>query len=102
MDKPHYIVRRSRSGRFNFVLITEAGRFTGSVSIRSEGQSSAEIKRQASDKIRALAKSFAEATRGTLMTEDGPMNEAEADEPPPPPSAHLLHKPYVISRNYVA
>ncbi|TXM67140.1 hypothetical protein FV229_10965 [Methylobacterium sp. WL120] len=56
------MVRRSRSGRFNFVLITEAGRFTGCVYVRSEGESSAEINRHASDKIRALAKSFGEAT----------------------------------------
>ena len=87
LTKPHYIVRRSRSGRFNFVLITEAGCFTGSVSIRSEGQSSAEIKQQASDKIRALAISFAEATSVALMAEDEPMSETEADEPPPLPGA---------------
>ena len=88
LTKPHYIVRRSRSGRFNFVLITEAGRFTGAVSIRSEGQSSAEIVRQTNDKIRALAKSFSEVTSVTLMAEDEPMRGAEADEPPPPPGAY--------------
>ena len=80
---PHYIVRRSRSDRFNCVLITEAGHFTGSVSVRSEGQSSAEIKQQASDKFCALTKSFAEATSVMLMAEDGPMSETEAESRPP-------------------
>ncbi|WP_244030644.1 hypothetical protein [Methylobacterium sp. E-016] len=66
MAKPHYIVRRSRSGRFNFILITEAGRFKGYVNTDLDGQSRAEIERQALDKIGALAESFAEATGLTL------------------------------------
>ena len=59
---PHYIVRRSRSGRFNFVLITDAGRLTGFVTTDLDGQPNSEIERQARDKIRALAESFAKAT----------------------------------------
>lgn len=66
LASPHYIVRRSRSGRFNFVLITDAGRFTGYVITEPSGRSSAELEQEARDKIRALAGSFAEVTGLTL------------------------------------
>lgn len=69
MTKTHYIVRRSRSGRFNFVLITEAGRFTGYVITKLDGRSNAELEREARDKIRALADSFAEIAGLTLSAE---------------------------------
>ena len=81
MDTPHYIVRRSRSGRFNFALITEAGRFTGYVMTSVESGSNDEMKRQAQDKIRALAESFIEATSVAFKAEDGPANETEVGEP---------------------
>jgi hypothetical protein len=84
LPKPHYIVRRSRSGRFNFALITEAGRFTGYVTTSVESGSNDEMKRQAQDKIRALAESFAEATSLSFKAEDGAANETEAGEPASP------------------
>lgn len=72
---PHYIVRRSRMGKFNFVLITDGGRLTGSVTISLEGQSNVELERQARDKIRTLAEAFAETTRLALNTEtEAPTN----------------------------
>ena len=82
---PHYIVRRSRSGRFNFTLITDAGRFTGNVSVPLDGRSSAEIEQHAHNKIRALAESFAKATGLTLNT------EAELHPSEEEPSSHLFH-----------
>ena len=60
MSKVHYIVRRSRSGRFNFTLISEAGRITGSVIVTTTGRSGADIERDAHAQIRRLAETFAE------------------------------------------
>lgn len=59
MEKPHYIVQRSRSGRFNFTLLTSAGRLTGSVVVPIDGRPSDEIKRLAFEQIRVLAEDFA-------------------------------------------
>ncbi|TXM89370.1 hypothetical protein FV223_21805 [Methylobacterium sp. WL116] len=69
MAPPHYVVRRSRSGRFNFALITDYGRITGYVSTDLDGRSSAELEREARDKIGALAGSFAEVAVPTLDVE---------------------------------
>jgi hypothetical protein len=69
LAKPHYVVRRSRSGRFNFILITDEGRLIGSVPIKIEGGSSTKIERQARDKIRSLSESFAETAGVTLGAE---------------------------------
>ncbi|GJD98023.1 hypothetical protein OCOJLMKI_5262 [Methylobacterium iners] len=59
MAQRHFIVRRSRLGRFNFTLLTIAGRLTGSVTVPVEGRSAGEIKQHALDQIRALAEEFA-------------------------------------------
>ena len=59
MAKVHYIVRRSRSGRFNFTLISEEGRLTGSVIIETKGKTRIDIERDARDQIRHLAEMFA-------------------------------------------
>ncbi|TXM64602.1 hypothetical protein [Methylobacterium sp. WL120] len=82
MPKRHYVFRRSRSGRFNFALITDDGRLTGSVSISLNGQESVEIDRQARAKIRAIAESFAAANGLVLTEEAGPYVEEEADYAP--------------------
>ena len=79
MAKPHYVVRRSRSGRFNFTLITDDGRLTGSVSTEPSGRPGTEIEQEARDKIRAIADSFATATGLTLTEEAAPCIEEEAD-----------------------
>ncbi|TXN03071.1 hypothetical protein FV222_08915 [Methylobacterium sp. WL103] len=79
MAKPHYIVRRSRSGRFNFTLITDDGRLTGSISTEPNGRPGNEIEQEARDKIRAIAGSFATATELKLAEEGTPCIEQEAD-----------------------
>ena len=84
MSKPHYVVRRSRSGRFNFALITDAGRFTGSVSTELDGRSGAEIEREARNKIRSLAASFAKAA-GLVLDAEADLQLARDT-----PSDHLL------------
>lgn len=84
LAKPHYIIRRSRSGRFNFALITDAGRLTGSVSVPLRDRANAEMEREARDKIRALAESFVEATSLTLKA--GPaLHHSEAEPSLPTP-----------------
>lgn len=79
LPKPHYVIRRSRSGRFNFALITDHGRLTGFVSISLDGQESVKIDQQARAKVRALAESFAAATRLTIQREADLSNEAEVE-----------------------
>ena len=78
MANPHYVVRRSRSGRFNFTVITNDGRLTGSVSTEPNGRSGAEIEQEARDKIRAIAGSFAGAVGLALVEEAAPCVEEEA------------------------
>ena len=79
LANPHYVVRRSRSGRFNFALITDDGRLTGSVSTLLDGRPGSEIEQEALDKIRAIARSLAVAA-GLKLTEEGaPSVEQEAD-----------------------
>lgn len=52
---PHYVVRRSRMGRFNFTLIGAHGRITGVVAIPTENKTREEVEAEAHRKIRALA-----------------------------------------------
>ncbi|TXN07563.1 hypothetical protein FV222_02060 [Methylobacterium sp. WL103] len=59
MSKVHYVVRRSRMGRFNFTLISEAGRITGSVVVSTAGRTRADIESDVRDRIRHLAETFA-------------------------------------------
>ena len=66
MSKVHYVVRRSRMGRFNFTLISEAGRITGSVIVSTEGRTGADIESDARDQIRQLAETFAEIAGPTM------------------------------------
>lgn len=75
MEKVHYIVKRSRSGRFNFTLLTSVGRLTGSVTVPIGGRSNAEIKRLALDQIRALAEDFARAQVAEGSCPDGGLTE---------------------------
>lgn len=66
MQPPHYVVRRSRSGRFNFTLLADHGRITGVVMVPIENRSRTEIEQLAHRKIRALVgelASVAEAER---------------------------------------
>ena len=79
LANPHYIVRRSRSGRFNFTLITNDGRLTGSVSTEPNGRPSTEIKQEARDKIREIARSFATAAGLEIQTEDDLPGDAKVD-----------------------
>ncbi|KQP52592.1 hypothetical protein ASG40_07045 [Methylobacterium sp. Leaf399] len=58
----HYVVRRSRLGRFNFTLLANHGRITGVVTVPTENRSKAEVEQAAHDKIRALAAELAAAT----------------------------------------
>ena len=55
MPSPHYVVRRSRSGRFNFTLLSEHGRINGVVVVATEKLSREEIERNARAKIQELA-----------------------------------------------
>lgn len=57
----HYLVRRSRLGRFNFTLLAQHGRITGVVTVPTENRSKAEVERAAHEKIRALAAELAVA-----------------------------------------
>lgn len=59
MASPHYVIRRSRSGRFNFTLLAEHGRINGVVVVPTDNRSKEEIARIARAKIRALAEEFA-------------------------------------------
>lgn len=60
--KPHYVVRRSRMGRFNFTLLAAHGRITGVVVVPVENKSKQEIEHEAHRKIRALVGELADAT----------------------------------------
>lgn len=55
MPRLHYVVRRTRFGKFCFTLMTSTGRLTGSVLVPITGQTSDELTRQGQEKIRALA-----------------------------------------------
>ncbi|MBD8908051.1 hypothetical protein [Methylorubrum zatmanii] len=59
MPRPHYVVRRSRSGRFNFTLLAEQGRISGTVIVATADLPRDEIERRAHDQIRALAETLA-------------------------------------------
>ncbi|GAB6842516.1 hypothetical protein JCM2811A_15170 [Methylorubrum rhodinum] len=61
VPSPHYVVRRSRSGRFNFTLLSEHGRISGVVVVPTEKLSREEIERSARAKIQALAASLVAA-----------------------------------------
>lgn len=61
MPSPHYVVRRSRSGRFNFTLLSEHGRISGVVIVPTEKLSREEIERSARAKIQDLAAALAAA-----------------------------------------
>ena len=61
----HYLVRRSRLGRFNFTLLATHGRITGVVTVATDNRTKAEIEQAAHDKIRALAAELA-AVAGVL------------------------------------
>ena len=78
LSKVHYIVRRSRLGRFNFTLISEAGRITGVVVVPTAGRSGAELEHDARLKIRCLAETFA----GVVS----PMPSVADDEPSDDPT----------------
>lgn len=67
MPSPHYVVRRSRSGRFNFTLLSEHGRINGVVVVPTERLTREEIERTARAKIQALA--------AALVTAVGPAPE---------------------------
>jgi hypothetical protein len=58
----HYLVRRSRLGRFNFTLLGNHGRITGVVTVPVENRSKADIERAAHQKIRALVAELATAS----------------------------------------
>ncbi|WP_375409680.1 hypothetical protein [uncultured Methylobacterium sp.] len=66
----HYLVRRSRLGRFNFTLLAQHGRITGVVTVPTENRSKAEVERAAHEKIRALAAELAVAA-GALEPASG-------------------------------
>lgn len=55
----HYLVRRSRLGRFNFTLLGNHGRITGVVMVPIENRSKVEIEQDAHRKIRALVDELA-------------------------------------------
>lgn len=55
MAKPHFLIRRSRSGRFNFTLLSTHGRITGVVNVATTDRTKGEIEQEAREKIRALA-----------------------------------------------
>lgn len=67
MGKPHYVVRRSRLGRFNFALLADHGRLTGMVVVATENRTKPEIEHAANAKIRALAAELLQA-----LTPDDP------------------------------
>lgn len=70
LAKPHYIVRRSRCGRFNFTLITGLGRIIGYVEVETVGKTTADIRQEAHRKIRCVADEFLNiANRGEREAE---------------------------------
>lgn len=74
----HYLVRRSRLGRFNFTLLANHGRITGVVTVPTENRSKAEIERAAHEKIRALAAELAAAAAAREPSSGGGPAEGEA------------------------
>ncbi|CAO4176207.1 hypothetical protein [Methylorubrum populi] len=58
MPRPHYVVRRSRSGRFNFTLLAEHGRISGTVFVATADLPRDEIERRAYEQIQALAETL--------------------------------------------
>ncbi|SFL50256.1 hypothetical protein [Methylorubrum salsuginis] len=64
MSIPHYVVRRSRSGRFNFTLLSEHGRISGVVVVPTEKLSREEIERSARAKIQEVAAALVAAVGG--------------------------------------
>lgn len=64
MAQRHFVIRRSRLGRFNFALLTSAGRLTRSVTVPVEGRSNVELRQQAMEQIRVLAEDFARVQDG--------------------------------------
>lgn len=59
VPSPHYVVRRSRSGRFNFTFLSEHGRISGVVIVPTEKLTRDEIERRARTKIQELAAALA-------------------------------------------
>ncbi|WP_375465159.1 hypothetical protein [uncultured Methylobacterium sp.] len=62
MAKPHFLIRRSRNGRFNFTLLAHHGRITGVVTVPTNDRTRADIEGEAREKIRALADVLAQVT----------------------------------------
>ncbi|MBB5760155.1 hypothetical protein HNR00_004901 [Methylorubrum rhodinum] len=57
--KPHFLLIRSRSGRFNLTLITDHGRLQGVVQVDVEThQSQDDIRKMAMEKVKLLAEAF--------------------------------------------
>ncbi|WP_375454729.1 hypothetical protein [uncultured Methylobacterium sp.] len=75
MAKPHFLIRRSRSGRFNFTLLASQGRITGVVTIATVGRTKDDIEGEAREKVRALADVLAHA----VCSDDGSMRDADPD-----------------------
>ncbi|GJE53864.1 MULTISPECIES: hypothetical protein [Methylobacterium] len=67
MASPHYVIRRSRSGRFNFTLLAEHGRINGVVVVPTENRSKEEVAQHAREKIRALADDLATVANRTAL-----------------------------------
>ncbi|GJD95268.1 hypothetical protein [Methylobacterium iners] len=65
MPQPHYVIRRSRMGRFNFTLLGQHGRLTGVVVVPTENRTKPEVEEEARAKIRALARELVETAGPT-------------------------------------
>ena len=74
----HYLVRRSRLGRFNFTLLADHGRITGVVTVPTENRSKPEIERAARRKIQALAADLAAASEVPEPASRGGVADGEA------------------------
>lgn len=75
MAKPHFLIRRSRSGRFNFTLLASQGRITGVVTVATVGRTKDDIEGEARGKVRALADVLAQA----LCADDASVRDADPD-----------------------
>lgn len=71
MPTPHYVVRRSRSGRFNFTVLSEHGRINGVVTVATAGLSREEIEGCARAKIAALAETLVAVARRPVPPDPG-------------------------------
>ena len=69
MQQPHYLVRRSRMGRFNFTLLAKHGRITGVVVVPTANRTKDEIEAAAHAKIRALAGELNQTVAGSAAGE---------------------------------